>query len=394
MSEQMVNNSGISALCHVCRKESLVPVPGYGALSQVTSDCKPWHGGSQLCLCRSCGCVQKIVNREWLSETEAIYAQYSIYHQGNGSEQQVFENDSGMASSRSHKLLEHALPLLALPQTGRFLDVGCGNGAMLRSFQSMAPEWRLAGTELNDKYRSEIEGIAGKPVLYTCTLPEIPETFDMISMLHLLEHIIDPQAFLADIRNKLAADGTVLIEVPDYLYNPFDLLIADHCSHFSKQTLEQILVSAGFDIVSITTEWIPKELSVIARKSKLSIEPVAPVETTSYEESLNMLNKRVQWLQDIAHTAKRLSTQGHFGIFGTSIAGTWLYNEAGGANFFVDEDIHRIGQTYMGKPIYHPADVPVASNVFLAQPPEVTKNICSRLSISGRDITFTLPPEI
>ena len=315
MNNHTVDNDGTPALCHVCRKDSLVLVPGYGALTQVTSDCKPWSGGAKLCLCSACGCVQKMVNQEWLCGTATIYEQYSIYHQGEGSEQQVFENGSGIASSRSQKLLEHALPQISLAQTGRFLDVGCGNGAMLRSFQNMAPEWRLVGTELNNKYRAEIESIANNAVLFTCALAKIPEAFDMISMLHVLEHIIDPMAFLLGIRNKLTSDGIILIEVPDFEYNPFDLLIADHCTHFSKPTLEQILACAGFEIVTITTEWIPKELSVIARKSKGALTQQELYKTSGYEKFFQKLNKRVQWLQDISLTARELFAKGDFGIF-------------------------------------------------------------------------------
>lgn len=393
MNEQHIDTSEQAALCHVCRKPALDVVPGYELLSQVTSDCKPWQAGAKLCLCRSCGAVQKLVDQKWLCETETIYSHYSIYHQGEGSEQQVFEKDSGLASSRSAKLLKCALPHLRLPQTGRLLDVGCGNGALLRSFQQLVLHWQLAGTELNDKYRAEIESIAGSPALFTCALDEISETFDMISMLHVLEHIIDPLGFLAEVKDKLAPDGILLIDLPDYLYNPFDLLIADHCSHFSTQTLQHILACAGFEIVTITTEWIPKELSVIAKKSKRPAEP-REVGLNTDADSLPMLQKRVNWLQSIACSARTLSKRGNFGIFGTSIAGTWLNEEAKGADFFVDEDTNRIGHDYLGKPVYHPADVPEGCSIFLAQPPGVAKDIRGRLAMLRPDIHFCLPPDI
>lgn len=394
MCNHGANNSNNQVLCHVCHREALILVSNYGSLSQVTSDCKPWPADAKLCLCRSCGCVQKIICQEWISSIEEIYSQYSIYCQGDGREQQVFENDSGAALSRSKKILAHAFNHIELSQTGRFLDVGCGNGAMLRSFQCVAPQWHLAGTELSDKYRSEIERIDNTPTLFTCSLPEIPETFNMISMVHVLEHIVDPLGFLVNIRSKLTDDGVLLIEVPDYLYNPFDLVIADHCTHFSRSTLEQLLVRANFDVITITDNWIPKELSAVARKSRAPVKQWDFAADTGCEQSLQMLNKRIDWLHKLAHKARRLFDQGRFGIFGTSIAGTWLYDVVGGADFFVDEDVHRIGHCYMGKQIYHPLDVPENCSIFLAQPPEVAKNICNRLKKLRADLSFCLPNDI
>jgi hypothetical protein len=48
-----------------------------------------------------------------------------------------------------------------------------------------------------------------------------------------------------------------------------------------------------------------------------------------------------------------------FGIFGTSIAGTWLYGELGDrTSFFVDEDPARAGKAHLGVRIIAPPNVP------------------------------------
>jgi hypothetical protein len=48
--------------------------------------------------------------------------------------------------------------------------------------------------------------------------------------------------------------------------------------------------------------------------------------------------------------------------------------------FFVDEDPHRIGQTYLGKPVVAPATVASGSTVFLALAPTLAGAIRERLS--------------
>ena len=64
--------------CHVCHEPSVQIVPGYEKFSSVTSDCKPWPKGGRLGVCRTCGCVQKIIDSAWKSEVDKIYRAYSI----------------------------------------------------------------------------------------------------------------------------------------------------------------------------------------------------------------------------------------------------------------------------------------------------------------------------
>ena len=126
------------------------------------------------------------------------------------------------------------------------LDVGCGNGAMLRAFSQAAPGWSLAGTELSDKYRRLVEGIPGVESLYTCPPAEVPGQFDLVSMIHVLEHIPRPAAFLARLLPKLVPGGLLVVELPHHVANPFELLIADHCTHFAAATAAAVLERPGW----------------------------------------------------------------------------------------------------------------------------------------------------
>ena len=75
----------------------------------------------------------------------------------------------------------------------------------------------------------------------------------------------------------------------------------------------------------------------------------------------------LKWIELLLKDAKKLSKKDNFGIFGTSIAATWLFSEIGKSiKFFVDEDRHRAGGTYMGVPVYHPDEIPANGHVFLA----------------------------
>jgi hypothetical protein len=105
---------------------------------------------------------------------------------------------------------------------------------------------------------------------------------------------------------------------------------------------------------------------------------------------------RLGWLRDVADQARRLARQRPFGVFGTSIAGAWLYGELDGAfDFFVDEDPARTGKTYMGLPIYRPSDVPAGSHVFVGLAPALAERIRRRLATQARPaFHLHLPPSI
>jgi hypothetical protein len=91
----------------------------------------------------------------------------------------------------------------------------------------------------------------------------------------------------------------------------------------------------------------------------------------------------------VADHARRCHSQQPLGIFGTSIAGAWLFGELGGAvRFFVDEDPARVGGTYMGLPIYHPLAVPAGSHVFIGLAPGVAEQVAFRFRGNGA-FTFT-----
>ena len=90
--------------------------------------------------------------------------------------------------------------------------------------------------------------------------------------------------------------------------------------------------------------------------------------------------KSISLLRNIKNTALKLAKKKSFGIFGTSIAGTWLFNELQSqVEFFVDEDPNRIGLNYLDRPVYHPKDIPLNSSVFVAVYPRLALTISRRM---------------
>jgi len=377
------------AVCSICRIGALEELVEYRNLRRVTSDCRPWPAGGRIGVCRTCGAVQKPADEAFLADIDDIYRSYTIYHQAAGAEQAVFEQSSGLPASRSVKLLDTFRRHAKLAPTGRMLDVGCGNGATIRAFGQVAPGWTKAGTEFDAKYRTEVESIPNTEPLHVGPVEDVPGSFDVITMVHVLEHIVDPIAVLATLRGRLSPGGLLLIEVPHHPANPFELLIADHRTHFTADSLRRALAAAGFEVVSVAEGWIPKELSIVARPAPGRVTPPPAVDAAGARARIA---SSIAWLRQTAQELLDLGSTGRIGLFGTSIAGTWLAAEAGErVAFFVDEDPARAGRTYLGRQVHSPADVPPGSQVFVGLPPAVATGICTRLARSGVEF---IPPRV
>jgi len=309
--------------CHICGGY-LDEFESFSDLHQVTSDCRPWRKGGHLCICQKCYTVQKPITRQWQREVEEIYNGYEMYTQGSGLEQNTFDSLSGASEARSIKIVSW-LESFDLPETGSLLDIGCGNGAFLKAFSKKYPKWDLTGLELDNRNKEEIESINGVKKLYTGNVNILNEHFDIIVMIHVLEHISNPVQYLIALSKKLKQGGSIIIEVPHLAKSPFDILIADHCIHFDFTSLETVVKRSGFKVVKAVSDYIPKEISLLGQW--LGEEKGQIIEqNVTYGNNLNnfksIVDENINWLLKFAYEG--LNQSDSLGIFGTSISATWL----------------------------------------------------------------------
>lgn len=372
--------------CHLCGSAQLRLVASYEKMSRVTSDCKPWPAGGLLGVCEICHLVQTVVTSRWHDEAARIYADYTIYHQSGGVEQSVFAKDNGEGRRRSEVIFASLTKHRLLPDTGSLLDLGCGNGAFLRAAGDVLQGWRLFGAEWDDKYLYAVQAIPGFECLHTGDWSNIPGKYDVISMVHVLEHIASPQPVLELIRSKLSENGLLLIEVPDCLVNPYMLLIADHCSHFSVNTLRALVEAAGFEVVVATNAWVQKEITVVARAVDKNVQQ----QVLLPDDDADAIMNGPSYLDHVLKLANEASNAESFGIFGTSIAATWLASHLGEkVKFFVDEDPNRAAGVHMGKPILVNQQIPASSTVFVALPQPLAEQVVARNRRLG--VTYVMP---
>ena len=160
--------------------------------------------------------------------------------------------------------LQHTI----LPPRGRcrMLDIGCGSGLFLYRHKDLG--WETWGVEKSPVAGELARGAGLRVITEPIETADLPQGyFDVIVMLHVLEHLENPVGLLARLRPLLAPGGQLIIEVPcadswglrfwgTYW---FFLDLPRHLSHFGRADLTRLVAATGYRIVRHLTrsesEW-------------------------------------------------------------------------------------------------------------------------------------------
>ena len=364
--------------CHICSGD-LSTIDNYNSLYQVTSDCREWSSNTKLAICTDCCTIQKVITNCWISESESIYKNYTVYSQSCGSEQVCFEASAQFP--RSIKYIKYLESFVNLSSTASLLDFGCGNGSFLLQFNKAFPSWNLCGFDINEEYRQSIDSISSNSRFISSISDINYDSFKVITLIHSLEHIVNPLLFLTKLYHNMKVDSLLFIQVPNVLSSPFDILIADHCTHFTNATLSNLVLQAGFSIVHSSTSNISKEISLIASKSSRdssqSMRQPYP-NNQLLSEQRNLLQSHLTLHSSIFEHVASLNSL--FGIFGSSISSSWLRSRFPQSQFFVDEDLSKVGNYHLNLPIYSVSEAPTDIPIVLPFATNTARSIFGRLS--------------
>jgi SAM-dependent methyltransferase len=377
--------------CHACGGVvQALPAPALRSLA--SSDCMPVKGDIRVGVCQNCGLLQKETSPSWRALCAKIYGNYQIYHQAAGREQKVLGRDTGEFKARSKLIADFLQRSHDLPRRGSLLDIGCGNGAFLRAMSDSFPDWTLVGADINDTYRDQILSIGPRAAFKrTDGLAASGDRHDLVVLIHCIEHIPGPVTYLADARRYLKPGGRLLIQVPDAELNPFDLVVADHASHFVRATIAAVVEAAGYELLACGNDIVGKEITLLARPLPDSVPRRL---NSGRPDAAAIAGQRLVWLNETLQCGRRLAREARpLGIFGTSIAGVWIATGIDNRfDFYVDEDAARIGRDYFGIPILAPADIPSGSTIFACLEPQLAADIAARYR--GADRHFVVPPPV
>ncbi|MHB2016207.1 MAG: class I SAM-dependent methyltransferase [Candidatus Xenobia bacterium] len=226
--------------CEVCSGASwrtLYPTEDY-----VTGD------RFEIVQCTSCG----LACTSPLPEDLAKY--YPDIYYGNKMRRFPKPVEGLIAQSRRERAAD--VQRIVRPRTGgspAVLDVGCGRALMLTFLKDLG--WRCSGTEMS-QHSAEGAREKGLDVRIGALQPGMfeAESFDCVTLYHVLEHLPDPRRTLQECHRLLRPGGVLVVAVPDWgswqaqwggpLW--FHLDPPRHLYHFDRRVLERLVRDLGF----------------------------------------------------------------------------------------------------------------------------------------------------
>lgn len=189
-----------------------------------------------------------------------------------------------------------------IPQPGTLLDIGCGNGSLLLVARDHG--WKVTGMELSEMYASELQKRYGINIItanFLSYIPDKEESYDLVTLRHVLEHLPDPVLAMQKINALLREGGIALLEFPNIdgaeaRFKRFleksrlhkrkyqDDYFPGHCHEFSEKPFRLLCDMTGFQVVlwetyssKTTFNWLNRLLKTGSKARALIQKRSAPV---------------------------------------------------------------------------------------------------------------------
>jgi SAM-dependent methyltransferase len=182
--------------------------------------------------------------------------------------------------------------------TRTLLDYGCGSGTWLSELRKTGCDLDMVGTDI---FEGPLVSLRAQGIpAFRCDDEDLfehvaPATAGVIHLFHVIEHVPSPKRLLSRLREALVPGGVIVGQTPNVAsygrrvwgesWNQWHL--PHHFVIFSHETLARHAVSAGLDVVSVSsslsgaTQWAQSGLRAWARRRNRrflgTAEPLYPV---------------------------------------------------------------------------------------------------------------------
>ena len=331
----------------------------YRQLFDAASGCALMEG-YDVVVCRQCGLgfADGIPPQR---EFDAYYESMSKYEGRSGS-----DADNPSIRERIDAAAEFIARATA-NRDARILDVGCSTGDLLvalkrRDFSNLVG---LDPSPVCARAVAEREGLVGRQG-FLGDLPGWGESFDVVCMAQVLEHVRDLRAALTQVRAVIHPRGALFVEVPNVqgfascFDGPFQQFSTEHINYFSGSSLANLLRIAGFSASSMS--FLGTSAGVMIRMIAARVEGDEPrleqdfgtrSALAEYVEKSRQVDTAVLVeIESLASSGRPIIVWGT----GTHTLRLLRTSALGRANVvgFIDSNPHYQGRTVAGVPVASP----------------------------------------
>lgn len=193
---------------------------------------------------------------------------------------------------------------------------------------------------------------------------DMPQQYDLIAMCHVFEHVINPVIFLRNLGKRLAPNGVIFTEVPDF--TRLDWLAQDdfqfeHVNYFSTQSLIRLAQRAGFDLVACESTRT-KNYTTCGNQVLRTVFRANERTSTKSVETTEGWNSLLARPIETMHSVRKLLSKGpeKIALYGAGTRTTELmaYCDMGELpKMLYDIDPQKVGQTLCGIQVRDPITI-------------------------------------
>jgi 2-polyprenyl-3-methyl-5-hydroxy-6-metoxy-1,4-benzoquinol methylase len=162
----------------------------------------------------------------------------------------------------------HVAALTGRTSPGSMLDVGCGEGFVIRHFSSMG--WQVAGIDFSragvEQINPEYAHLVEQGDVFRLLEAKIAaaEKHDLVWLGNVLEHVLDPVDLLQSLRELVSPGGLLVVTVPNdgsayqetlldsgVIPERFWIAVPDHISYFTADNLRHTTAATGWQCLAI-----------------------------------------------------------------------------------------------------------------------------------------------
>lgn len=245
-----------------------------GSFAPLRDDVTDWEYGvpwqSSLVKCQSCGLVAQNPPIE-SEQVTGLYPDNYLAHSPASRSKGIYGRLKETLARRTAKSIASSIP-----KDGTLMEIGCGNGHLLRRVAAERPDVKLKGVDIE---KVEITGLSGFTFYHgQFEDVEIPVgSIDLIYCSNLIEHVPDPLRFLRKAHSVLKTGGVIHGVTPDHL--SLDRLVFGrywagyhyprHTFIFNHRNIKMLLEKAGFIVARVRGSYSFWYLSLANRFQEL-----------------------------------------------------------------------------------------------------------------------------
>lgn len=228
--------------CPVCKSKA---VHEERVIRSASFDGSSLYRSIRLMRCEDC---RHLFNRLSDSEVEGLARyyeeEYAPINLSGGAETDRPGSTNPISTARYQEL--HAFIAPYISESARILDIGCAMGGLLTFLRAQGYEY-LHGIDPIEAYVER--GAEGVELGDAYAIPFNDDSFDLVVMDQVLEHLMEPRAAMGEVERVLREGGLCYIGVPDAARydDVYYYLLREHVQHFTLGSLKRL--AAGFEVI-------------------------------------------------------------------------------------------------------------------------------------------------